>query len=136
MLPRYALGNWWSRFHAYSDDEYLNLMDRFRAERVPFSVAVMDMDWHITDITAKQGKGWTGYTWNKELFRDPKDFLSQLHSRSLKCALNLHPAEGIQPHEEQYVEAAVRMGLDPASGRDIPFDMCSKDFVDTYFNAS
>ena len=133
MLPRYALGNWWSRFHAYSDDEYLNLMDRFRAERVPFSVAVMDMDWHITDITAKQGKGWTGYTWNKELFRDPKNFLSQLHSRSLKCALNLHPAEGIQPHEEQYVEAAVRMGLDPASGRDIPFDMCSKDFVDTYF---
>lgn len=111
-------------------------MDRFRAERVPFSVAVMDMDWHITDITAKQGKGWTGYTWNKELFRDPKDFLSQLHSRSLKCALNLHPAEGIQPHEEQYVEAAVRMGLDPASGRDIPFDMCSKDFVDTYLNAS
>ena len=133
MLPRYALGNWWSRFHAYSDDEYLNLMDRFRAERVPFSVAVMDMDWHITDITAKQGKGWTGYTWNKELFRNPKNFLSQLHSRSLKCALNLHPAEGIQPHEEQYVEAAVRMGLDPASGRDIPFDMCSKDFVDTYF---
>ena len=48
--------NWWSRFHAYSDDEYLNLMDRFRAERVPFSVAVMDMDWHITDITAKQAR--------------------------------------------------------------------------------
>ena len=43
MLPRYALGNWWSRFHAYSDDEYLNLMDRFRAERVPFSVAVIQI---------------------------------------------------------------------------------------------
>lgn len=133
MLPRYALGNWWSRFHAYSDDEYLSLMDRFRTERIPFSVAVMDMDWHITDITSKQGKGWTGYTWNNELFRDPNDFLHQLHSRGLKCALNLHPAEGIQPHEEQYVEAAERMGLDPASGCDIPFDMCNKDFADTYF---
>lgn len=134
MLPRYALGNWWSRFHAYSDEEYLTLMDNFRTERIPLSVAIMDMDWHITDITAKQGKGWTGYTWNNDLFPDPKTFLSQLHERGLKCSLNLHPAEGIQPHEEQYIEACNRMGLDAKSERDIPFDMCNRDFADTYFN--
>lgn len=134
MLPRYAFGNWWSRFHAYTADEYLSLMDRFSNEQIPFSVAVMDMDWHITDIPAKQGKGWTGYTWNHALFPDPKDFLKQLHSRGLKCALNLHPAEGIQPHEEYYSEAAVHMGIDPESKKDIPFDMCSKNFIDTYFN--
>src|ERR1700754_3269189 len=44
VLPRWALGNWWSRYHAYSAREYLELMDRFDAERVPFSVAVLDMD--------------------------------------------------------------------------------------------
>ena len=44
LLPRYALGNWWSRYHPYTADEYLALMDRFRAERVPLSVAVLDMD--------------------------------------------------------------------------------------------
>ena len=31
LLPRYALGNWWSRFHAYTAEEYLSLMDRPRA---------------------------------------------------------------------------------------------------------
>ena len=39
LLPRYALGNWWSRYHPYTADEYVDLMDRFRAEDVPLSVA-------------------------------------------------------------------------------------------------
>ena len=30
LLPRYALGNWWSRYHPYTADEYVALMDRFR----------------------------------------------------------------------------------------------------------
>ncbi len=29
LLPRHALGNWWSRYYAYSAGEYLELMDRF-----------------------------------------------------------------------------------------------------------
>ncbi|MGQ4824543.1 alpha-xylosidase, partial [Enterococcus faecalis] len=30
ILPRYALGNWWSRFRAYTDQVYLALMDLFK----------------------------------------------------------------------------------------------------------
>ncbi|MEG0743107.1 MAG: glycoside hydrolase family 31 protein, partial [Clostridia bacterium] len=65
LLPRYALGNWWSRFYAYSDEEYLVLMDRFAKEKVPLAVSVLDMDWHITKVDPKLGRGWTGYTWNR-----------------------------------------------------------------------
>lgn len=43
MLPAYALGNWWSRYHAYTQQEYLDLMDRFRKEDIPFTVSVVDM---------------------------------------------------------------------------------------------
>ena len=49
MLPAYVLGCWWSRYHAYTQEEYLTLMDRFRAEDVPLSVAIGDMDWHLTE---------------------------------------------------------------------------------------
>lgn len=35
MLPKYALGNWWSRYYEYSQDEYQRLMDRFLAEKNP-----------------------------------------------------------------------------------------------------
>ena len=113
LLPAYALGNWWSRYYAYTQQEYLDLMDKFREEDIPFSVGVVDMDWHITQIPEElkvdhpglRG-GWTGYTWNKELFPDYKQFLKELHARNLKTALNLHPAQGIRPHEEMYPQMA------------------------------
>jgi alpha-glucosidase (family GH31 glycosyl hydrolase) len=47
VLPRYALGNWWSRYYAYHQDEYVSLTDKFRAHGIPLSVAVTDMDWHL-----------------------------------------------------------------------------------------
>lgn len=45
LLPRWALGNWWSRYYPYSADSYSELMERFKEEKVPLSVAVLDMDW-------------------------------------------------------------------------------------------
>ena len=46
LLPRFALGNWWSRYHPYTEKEYLHLMDRFAQRQVPLTVATVDMDWH------------------------------------------------------------------------------------------
>ena len=94
LLPRYALGNWWSRYHPYTADEYVDLMDRFRAERVPLSVAVIDMDWHPVDIDPKYGSGWTGYTWNTELFPDPQQFLADLHERGPRDVAQRAPGRG------------------------------------------
>lgn len=50
LVPRFALGVWWSRYHAYSDSEYINLMDRFEKEKIPLTVATIDMDWHWVDL--------------------------------------------------------------------------------------
>jgi len=47
MLPRFALGNWWSRYYKYTEESYMELMERFDQEQIPFSVAVIDMDWHL-----------------------------------------------------------------------------------------
>ncbi len=48
MIPRYILGNWWSRYWAYSESELIDLINQFRAHQVPLSVCIIDMDWHIT----------------------------------------------------------------------------------------
>ncbi len=133
LLPRYALGNWWSRYHPYTAEEYLALMDRFRAEEVPLSVAVIDMDWHLVDIDPEHGSGWTGYTWNTDLFPDPPAFLAGLHERGLAVSLNVHPAEGVHAHEAAYAAIATRMGLDPASGVPVAFDPTDPDFLEAYF---
>lgn len=134
LLPRFALGNMWSRYYPYTQDEYIALMDRFRAEGIPFSVAVIDMDWHLVNYDRKYGTGWTGYTWNKELFPDYKQFLKDLHSRGLEVTLNLHPGDGVVPYEEMYVEMAEAMGQNPEEKEPVEFDITSPKFLENYFD--
>lgn len=133
MIPRYILGNWWSRYWAYTQDELQTLMQEFRSRDLPLSVCIVDMDWHITK-TGNTSSGWTGYTWDRELFPDPQGFINWLHSQGLRTALNLHPALGIHPHEEQYEAMAKWMGLDPATQQPIPFDVADPRFMEGYFD--
>ncbi|MBQ8202844.1 MAG: DUF5110 domain-containing protein [Clostridia bacterium] len=141
MLPAYALGNWWSRFHKYTQDEYIDLMDRFANEDVPFTVGVVDMDWHTTKVPEEYQEedkrftnGWTGYSWNPQYFPDYKKFIKDMHERGLKTSLNLHPASGVAAHEDMYEEMAKACGIDPTTKRRVPFDVLSKDFMENYFD--
>ena len=135
MLPAFALGNWWSRYYAYTADEYLTLMDRFRREGIPLSVAIVDMDWHLTDGDGRAywTDGWTGYTWNEKLFPDYQAFLRGLHDRGLKTALNLHPAMGVRKWEAQYEAMCKALGQDAAAGQPVPFNCLSPRFLKAYF---
>ena len=134
MLPRYALGNWWSRYYKYTEQSYMELMERFDEEGIPFTVAVVDMDWHLVDIDPKYGTGWTGYTWNKEFFPDPERFMKWLHDRGMKITLNVHPADGVRGHEEMYPQMAEAMGIDPATEEPVNFDITDRKFLDAYFD--
>ncbi|MDO4242351.1 MAG: glycoside hydrolase family 31 protein [Actinomyces sp.] len=132
LIPRTLLGNWWSRYHPYSAEEYLAVMDRFEAEGLPLSVAVIDMDWHLVDIDPAIGNGWTGYTWNRDLFPDSRAFLEALHDRGMEVTLNLHPAMGVRRHEDAYEPMARALGMDPAEGADIPFNIADRAFTAAY----
>ncbi|NCB93593.1 MAG: DUF5110 domain-containing protein [Clostridia bacterium] len=133
LLPRYALGNWWSRYHRYTQDEYVELVERFEKEEIPFSVAVVDMDWHIVDdVDPKYGSGWTGYTWNKNFFQNPKEFMAWLHEHGLKITLNVHPADGVRAFEKPYERVAKALGMDPASELPVQFDPADPEFMEVY----
>ncbi|KAL2801912.1 glycosyl hydrolases family 31-domain-containing protein [Aspergillus granulosus] len=137
LLPRWALGNWWSRYHAYDEAEFLELMDNFKSRRIPLSVAVLDMDWHIVDdprIAEAGVTGWTGYTWNKQLFPDPEAFLKKLHDYGLKTSLNVHPADGIHSFEDLYQEVAAKLGHDTSQKDPVLFDITNQAFLDAYFD--
>lgn len=145
MIPRFALGNWWSRYYEYKQDEYIALMDKFKETDIPFTIATVDMDWHYVNIKRDLGEnaidgkvgiwpnGWTGYTWNKNLFPDYKQFLKDLKERNLKVTLNLHPASGVRSYEEQYPKMCEYMGMDPEDKKTIPFDMTNSEFINAYF---
>lgn len=142
LLPKFALGNWWSRYHAYTADEYLALMDEFAAKGLPFTVATVDMDWHIVDDVPREFKphnptqcaGWTGYTFNKDLFPDHRKFLAELKKRGLAVTFNLHPRDGVRYFEEQYGDMAKACGIDPATKQTVEFDLTDPQFLLAYFD--
>ena len=133
LLPRAFLGNWWSRYWEYSQNDIKKLVNRFQQEEIPLSVLILDMDWHITK-TGNDCSGWTGYSWNRSLFPDPSELMEWMHNRNLITSLNLHPAEGIHPHEDKYPEAASALCLDPLKKGPIRFDIADKRFAQVYFN--
>ncbi len=133
LLPRFALGNWWSRYFPYSTDSYTALIERFQAEGIPFSVSVIDMDWHVVDVDPSHGSGWTGYTWNRELFPEPEQLLAWLHGNGLRVTLNVHPADGVRSYEEPYAAMAAALGRDASTGEPISFDVTDREFLTAYF---
>lgn len=153
LVPRYALGNWWSRYHVYTQDEYLNILRRFEDRDVPFTVATIDMDWHPatkvdedynltkdlrkaeygTDPTWGNGwLGWTGYSWNKNLFPDYKRLLKDIKEMNLKITLNLHPKDGVRFFEDQYKDMCAAMNKTPDK-TPVEFDMTDDNFINNYF---
>lgn len=111
LPPKYTLGYWWSRYWIFTDEEILDLGREMRQREIPMDVMIVDMDWHYTykDMDKRlghdvfgQSRGWTGYSWNRDLFPDPEGFLHDLHSLGFKTALNLHPASGIREFEDCY----------------------------------
>lgn len=145
--PKFAFGIWWSRYWAYTDTEYRELVEEYKTHGIPLHVLVIDMDWHITDRPdwylngeksredqAGQTRGWTGFTWEKGYFPDHKAFLKWTDDQNLKTCLNLHPASGIQPHEEVYPVFARAMGIDPDTKKYIPFEIVDKNYANNYLD--
>ncbi len=77
--------------------------------------------------------GWTGYTWNKKLFKDYEQFLKDLKKRGLHVTLNLHPADGIGWFEEMYERCAKRIGFDTSGKESIPFDLTDEENKKMFF---
>ena len=153
LIPKYALGNWWSRYRAYTQEEYRGLMQQFIDKKLPITVATIDMDWHWTDVVERFGKeakshkpgcleeifynvllqGWTGYTWNTELFPDYRELLQWLHDNNFRVTLNIHPSQGVRFFETQYEQMCERLGKDPSTKEYIPFDVTDMEFMKAYF---
>ncbi len=148
-LPRYALGNWWSRYHEYTDREYLNILDRLSERDIPITVATVDMDWHWNSANLDKAKGitasgradafhggtsgWTGYSWNTDFFPDYKAFLKKVHDRGCAVTLNLHPATGVRWFEDMYEEMATAMGIDPKTEATVHLNFSDPNFLNNYF---
>lgn len=94
LPPKYMFGYWYSRYWAYSQTQFQQLVREIEQNDIPLDIMIMDMDWHKS--------GWTGWSWNKNLIPNPQNLISYMHNHGLKVALNLHPADGVGTYEDRY----------------------------------
>jgi alpha-glucosidase (family GH31 glycosyl hydrolase) len=130
LLPRYALGNWWSKNYSYNEEDILKLFTKFNRQQIPISVLLMDKDWHVRDVENNKELT-TGYTFNKDLIPSPVDFVKRMHALGVRVGLGVNPIQGIMPHEEAYAKAATYM--EQPDNKPIPFNAYNMKWYEMYF---
>ncbi|MDD2203449.1 MAG: glycoside hydrolase family 31 protein [Bacilli bacterium] len=131
LLPRYALGNWWSKNYSYKEEDLLNLFAKFSRHQIPISVLLMDKDWHIRNVDEHKNLI-TGFTFSKDFVVSSNDFVKRMHALGVRVGLNVNPIQGIMPHEQAYEKAATYM--EQAENKPIPFNAYSMKWYNMYFN--
>ncbi|WP_067499403.1 TIM-barrel domain-containing protein [Actinoplanes sp. TFC3] len=130
LAPKWALGTWFSKYQAYSTEDYENeLLPAFDKNNVPLDSLVMDTDW-------KSPNQWAGWNWNPTLFPDPQSFLADLKNRGINATLNVHAAiSGDDPQFAQ-AQATAKGKLTPATSSFAPdpyrFDWTDPDQAAAY----
>ena len=130
LIPRYALGNWWSRNISYDEQSIMNLVRRFEKKKIPLSVVVLDHDWHFRDIGDAKGLK-TGFTFNPEMFPNPQNTIYELHRRGIRLGLCVNPMNGIYPHEQYYKQASEYLQI--TTPTIIRFDPLNPKLLDVLF---
>ena len=139
MLPRKAFGNWFSQYTFFSARDYHELLARFRSERVPLDVLVIDTDF-------KSPNPWNGWEWTPAFGPDPAGFLRWAHNKGLDVGLNVHPSISLTDPSLAAADAAAG-GLARDSGRCFShvrddnvrcavFDWARREQVAAYFDAA
>ncbi|MEN6581147.1 MAG: TIM-barrel domain-containing protein [Armatimonadota bacterium] len=125
MIPRRALGLWFSRYYPYSNYEFREIVRKFEKLKVPLDVLVMDVDWHLW--------GWEGFDWDTDLIPDPSDLLVWLHERGLLVGANVHP--GGVPDQDSH-SAKMRDALGWDSNTPVKLDLTDPDQAHAYMDVA
>ena len=127
FIPRYALGNWWSRDIPYTDEHIIPLITKFRMNNIPISVFLFDKDWSFKDEKISKT---SGFTFNPNFFKDPKKLIEDLHDLNVHVGVKVNPSDGIFPYEKNFSIAKQYISLNKKGY--IDFNPMDARFMDLY----
>lgn len=126
LIPRYALGVWWYKNIEYNTDLINKLVDDFKRNEIPLSVLLLN-SWYM-----KHDDVDTGYTFNYNLFDNPKKLIDNLHMNHIKLGLRINPMAGVHPEELGYQRFKQASGYNEEGI--IPFNVFNKEMLNAYFD--
>ncbi|WP_207788129.1 glycoside hydrolase family 31 protein [Flavobacterium lotistagni] len=87
LLPRWALGNFSSRFGYHSQEETQKTIDRFIKDEIPVDAIILDLYWFGKTIQGTMGN----LEWDKDKFPNPDKMISDFNSKGIKTILITEP---------------------------------------------
>ncbi len=87
MLPRWALGNFSSRFGYHSQKETIETIDKFKEEEIPVDAIILDLYWFGKELKGAMGN----LEFLKDSFPNPKQMIKELKSKSVETILITEP---------------------------------------------
>ena len=128
FIPRYALGNWWSREYDYKDSDVLELIDKFNRHNIPLSVFMLDNGWSKKDDKYPSIKN--GFSFNQELYSNVPEFISKVHEKGIKLGVKINPQYGFYPFENYFEMASKYLPVNKNGFIDFnPYDMKNIDLL-------
>ncbi len=87
LPPRWALGNYASRFGYKTQAQTLETIDKFIEQDFPVDAVVLDLYWFGPDIKGHMGN----LNWHKPAFPEPEKMIEQLKEKGVKTILITEP---------------------------------------------
>lgn len=87
MLPRWSLGNFSSRFGYHTQQQTVETIEKFRAEKIPVDAIILDLYWFGKTIQGTLGN----FAWDKDNFPKPQQMIDDLRKNNVETILITEP---------------------------------------------
>lgn len=117
MIPRYALGNWWSKNDEYSETEIAHFIKKCEEQDVPISLFILNK-WQNNN----------SFSFN-EKYKDPKYIADYLHAKKIKLGLSIDDPVNFNNVD---VINKLKSYLQTDSKGNIPFNLYDPRTIDAF----
>jgi alpha-glucosidase (family GH31 glycosyl hydrolase) len=87
LPPRWAFGNFSSRFGYHSQDQVINTIRKFEDDKIPVDAIILDLYWFGKSVKGTMGN----LEWDKDNFPNPEKMISDLNAKGVKTILITEP---------------------------------------------
>lgn len=87
LPPRWAFGNFASRFGYKSEREVREVVDKFEAEKIPLDAVVLDLFWFGKEVKGTMGN----LAWDRDTFPNAEKMMADLKKKGVKTILITEP---------------------------------------------
>ena len=112
LPPRWAFGNFASRFGYHSEKEVRNVVKRFRRAKIPLDTVIIDIYWFGPDIQGHMGK----LDWDRNAFPDPEGMIADFREHGIKTITVTEPFILTTSDRWQDAVDSNALALDPNGG--------------------